>query len=462
MRWSVVVLAFSACVLLGATSMLFALNNDRATDTTIPRSIVNGGAGGLSGAESASAVSGDGCVFLTWSIRLEARIDCFRIFRRRMATGEFSLIAMVSSGKSDYCDTGLSNGIGYYYRLVAVDDSGEEILSSDPIFAVPHEPMRTGLLVVNGVDWITYTEEIRRFYLDSSVTGIYPYLFWDIFPEPQEGWPFPELVLGSGDFPVSLLDVYETIIWIGNNFNGDLDDWVGNQDQIMTFLNTGGEIMLICRNGENFLFQSLRDYAHITQVYPGYNPSFLSAVYPALTDIGRIGSSSLTDYVDVDTTFATVLYRPPDDVSKVVGLWYASPTGGDFVHLACRPYRFSHQDMRANCEIILRQFFGVTGVDGDDHRLPEDIALHQNYPNPFNPVTRIRFGLTTRTHINLKVYNMLGCAVTTLADDAFEAGYHEIIWDSRNNAGEQVASGVYFYHLEAGEKAISRKMVLLK
>jgi hypothetical protein len=104
----------------------------------------------------------------------------------------------------------------------------------------------------------------------------------------------------------------------------------------------------------------------------------------------------------------------------------------------------------------------MTGIPDDDVSLPRELTLSQNYPNPFNPNTRIRFALPVRSHVGLRIYDILGRAVVNLADDVYDAGYHEVIWDGRNSSGENAASGIYFYRLDAGGKSISRKMVILK
>jgi len=101
-----------------------------------------------------------------------------------------------------------------------------------------------------------------------------------------------------------------------------------------------------------------------------------------------------------------------------------------------------------------------TGIDdGDDGhpRLPTEYSLFQNYPNPFNPTTEISFALPTATDVKLEVFNIMGQRVATLIDQRLQAGNHNVVWN-----GSQVASGIYFYRLDAGDFVESRKMVLLK
>ncbi len=103
-----------------------------------------------------------------------------------------------------------------------------------------------------------------------------------------------------------------------------------------------------------------------------------------------------------------------------------------------------------------------TDVDDDKTELPVSFHLSQNYPNPFNPSTEIRFSLPKRSAIRLTVFNLLGQVVSTLADGAYSAGEYRVRWNGQDTSGEPVASGIYFYRLDAGEFTQTRKMVLLK
>ena len=95
--------------------------------------------------------------------------------------------------------------------------------------------------------------------------------------------------------------------------------------------------------------------------------------------------------------------------------------------------------------------------------LPTHFILSQNYPNPFNPETAINYQLSTTRDVELVVYDPLGQKVRTLADARQPAGNYSVKWNGRNDAGAQVASGVYFYRLKiAGAAVATRKMLFLK
>jgi hypothetical protein len=92
----------------------------------------------------------------------------------------------------------------------------------------------------------------------------------------------------------------------------------------------------------------------------------------------------------------------------------------------------------------------------------DEFSLGENYPNPFNPETEISFSLPERTQVSLIVYNILGERVKTLVNETMNAGTHSVCWNSRDEAGNSVASGIYFYRLKTQSFDQTRKMVLMK
>jgi hypothetical protein len=96
-------------------------------------------------------------------------------------------------------------------------------------------------------------------------------------------------------------------------------------------------------------------------------------------------------------------------------------------------------------------------------------SLQQNYPNPFNTSTLIHYTVhgkqkTENSTIptSLRIYNIRGALVRTLVDDKKTSGDYEVIWDGKNEKGEAVASGIYFYKLKAGDVSETKKMILLR
>jgi hypothetical protein len=91
---------------------------------------------------------------------------------------------------------------------------------------------------------------------------------------------------------------------------------------------------------------------------------------------------------------------------------------------------------------------------------PSSFSLSQNYPNPFNPTTKIKFTISDFGFTTLKVYDVLGREVATLVNEEKQQGEYEIKFDALGIGN--LASGIYFYQLKAGEFIETRKMILMK
>jgi hypothetical protein len=94
--------------------------------------------------------------------------------------------------------------------------------------------------------------------------------------------------------------------------------------------------------------------------------------------------------------------------------------------------------------------------------VPGQFALLENYPNPFNPSTTIRYDLAASVNVSLVIYDVLGQRVRQLVDLRQPGGSYSVVWDGRNGHGQQVANGVYFYEIKAGDFHGTRKMMLTK
>jgi len=107
----------------------------------------------------------------------------------------------------------------------------------------------------------------------------------------------------------------------------------------------------------------------------------------------------------------------------------------------------------------------VTGVTSGENNFPSVFKLSQNFPNPFNPSTRISFTVPEPSEITLKVYNLLGAEIQTLAQGIYSAGAYKKSWDASN-----VSAGIYFYRLQAHKLSAdksenyteTKRMILVK
>lgn len=99
---------------------------------------------------------------------------------------------------------------------------------------------------------------------------------------------------------------------------------------------------------------------------------------------------------------------------------------------------------------------------GEEGGLPDVFGLHHARPNPFNLTTTIKYALPSICNVQMAVFGVDGRRVRQLVMGTVPAGTHQVTWDGRDDRGQQVAAGVYFYRLTAGDRTLTKKMVLIR
>jgi len=143
-------------------------------------------------------------------------------------------------------------------------------------------------------------------------------------------------------------------------------------------------------------------------------------------------------------------------------------------HLINLPFEVSN----SNDASSLLEFTGeliVAGYNGEkieanfednyltlDGALPSTTSLSKNYPNPFNPSTTIEYSISKPGHVSLVVYDLNGSTVKTLVNDFAGRNNYSVTWDGKNDSGQQVASGQYFYVMQAPGFTSTEYMTLIK
>jgi len=332
-----------------------------------------------------------------------------------------------------------------------------------------------GILVVNGVDWTNYGSEIRTAYEDSVFWGSHPISFWDLFQAPTGGYPstLPAPLGTNKAVPSDTLKQFSAVVWVGNNYNGDLEKWLSTS--VLDYLRAGGNVLFLSRMGQDFLYSALAEYLGVTWTGDVENTltNFVSR-HPGLVNQSFTASQSFNALFD--TVFASgeteLLFTSNSAVGvQGSGAWRNPaaggthrPNGAKLAFLSGRPYRMNHAHLRANVETILSSFFGEpynpTGLGDEAPRLVYELA--QNRPNPFNPATTIRFTLPAEERVKIRIYSTSGRLVRDLVDRTMPAGAHQAVWDGKNESGVAAGSGVYFYRMEAGAFSDTKKMVLVR
>ncbi|MDE0011755.1 MAG: T9SS type A sorting domain-containing protein, partial [Candidatus Poribacteria bacterium] len=192
------------------------------------------------------------------------------------------------------------------------------------------------------------------------------------------------------------------------------------------------------------------------------NPDFADAAqFGVYLDVNGDGVVDVRDLVavaaEVDTAAAPAglkyLSKPPVLTAENLSAWISLAKGLD----AQEPW------MRKGITVLEQLLASLSFTE----MLPRETALLANYPNPFNPETWIPYQLAASSEVSISIHSAEGQLVQTLKLGELSAGiYHSksraAYWDGRNEFGESVASGVYFYTLTAGDFTVTRKMLVQK
>jgi aminopeptidase N len=331
-----------------------------------------------------------------------------------------------------------------------------------------------GVLVVNGVSWSSYGAEITTAFQDSAFSGRSPFSFWDCFPPPAGGYvaqvPAP---LGNGALPASVLGQFSTVIWVGNNFGVDLDVWTNAA--ILSYLKVGGNVLLLGRQGQDFLTPARASYPGIRWAESPTNTiQSATAAHPAMVTMSPLGPQTLVAVFETgfDRSESTLLFSETQSfaTTRALGVWRhplgggtQRHSGGHFAHIAGRPYRWTHASLRTNIQAILQQLFHEPATPtAAPPALVGVTRLQPPAPNPFNPRVEVRFSLARAGRMRLAVYDLRGRLVRTLVDAVQPAGEDAAVWDGLDDGGAAVASGVYTLRMDAAGQMLQQKATLIR
>ncbi len=188
------------------------------------------------------------------------------------------------------------------------------------------------------------------------------------------------------------------------------------------------------------------------------NSQFFNGIIDELRiwDVARNKSQILKTMVD---TLSPEYYLSAD--SGLIGYWRFDElqdfgiNGDGIDDIQDLSTNDNHFDLVGNATLVNSEVLSIT--PRNSNRTPINISLNQNYPNPFNPITAIEFTLPHSDFATLKVFNILGEEVATLVSGKLNQGNHTYQFD-----GQNLASGIYYYQLIAGEYREVKKMVLIK
>jgi hypothetical protein len=332
-----------------------------------------------------------------------------------------------------------------------------------------------GTLLVNGVNWAKHDSLIRPAYENKTFTDQRPFTFWDQFGQPQgDGYPdeLPAPIGNGQNLPLDTLRQYSTILWLGNNADGDITTW--KNTPVYDYLKAGGNVILIAPFGRNFLYDSLAAYTGIQWRERWFDSiSGFHAEYPGLTDMPLVEEQTTISVFDTVFTDpqTQLLFSDVEsfDVKRGIALWKKpvnggrfNEKGGQFVYIAAAPFAMEKTALKENLTVIVDELLGGTStritLDGEVQTIPDEFVIKGIYPNPFNPRTTLEFSLPSAGRVNIALYDVLGRKVSDLARNTYySAGVHALAVD-----GSQLSSGVYFIQVQNRGQMRTGKILLLR
>ena len=440
--------------------------------------------------------SGKRRIKLDWLPNQEADLDHYKLYRSEDSSA-YQLLCGVWRDTT-YVDSTVQGTVAYYYyALTAVDTGGNESEMSDEVRAAA-VTLDQGILVVDE----TYQNIAYNMVDDDSTNAFYDRAlknYTHAYADHSCPNCYPE-----NQLQVKELTRYEAVIVHSEDHRGNRslgDDGDSTYSVLKEYLSYGGKVIIEGRrnlsegNDGDWDIREFSpgdvpyDYLKVKSAYvPPWSPSIRSEEF-----IGAL--SQVPGYPDlqVDSLRVAQCCGQLELEGKVPGVGYIdSLIDGQVIYTFHSAYdtsssegkpvafRYLHDDYKVvyfdfplyfiqegQATQLLHQALSdlgmsPTGVEVEESKDIASFSLEQNFPNPFNPETVIRYSLLRASEVRVSIYNILGQKVRTLVDGRETAGQKSIIWDGKNERGEEVSSGIYFYRLEAEEFVQTKKMLLLK
>jgi len=382
---------------------------------------------------------------------LVAGVAGYNIYRK-VGAGEFDLVSSVPAGDTSYKDNSVLNAVRYTYTVSTLDADNE----------APTKLERTSMAIRNSVKDAAGNIVMGLFGADNSVGFDDFFIFADFFGQTAADAAFdPAFDLNTNN-RVDLDDFFVFADYFGRSVESSariVPMLAGLNSETNLTLDAGESLPAI--GEEMAIAVNLEDYVELSGygLSLSYDPAVLEFVGPKVGDDNLLGAGSLAQ---------PQVITSQDGKASIIAFGEPAVEGDLGLSLV---FRTKVETESSYIDITDGQLSdGANGVNNlrgpvsvKIETLPEHYALADNYPNPFNPATTIKYQLPEAGLVTLEVYNMLGQVVRTLVNEHQTAGRYALQWDATNDNGHDLSSGMYFYHVRAGQEFQStKKMLLLK
>ncbi len=443
------------------------------------------------GASINNAYAADGRVIVFWEeFWPEVGIDGYNLYRSDEPNGTFLQLNGELITETSFIDEDVINGTTYYYKLKAVKGNGYETAFSDVYEATPISfPLDQGILVIdetrdgNGTVGNPNDEMVDLFYEA-------------VLPVDFTSWDYADQ--GSPD--LDFMADFSTIIWHDDDLTEHFIQ--NNVNQLGCYLAAGGNLIISgWKTADEIPTYFKLDFlsTQSTQLISGWDfTGASSSIYPELeVDPDKLNPAfgGALPYVCIFPEAVNAIYDfEASGGSQHIGEACAlkAQPEGTFVLLGFPLYFLEETEVSSFMAQILAEI-GEVGTTNNVVSAGKPFLV--NYPNPFNPSTTISFSFTTELtslrnssawqaeNTEVVIYNTKGQRVkvlhvilggvegsqvnvprpsTSLRMTQAGSNEYSVLWNGTDDSGKQVASGIYFAKLKAGNTILSRKMLLMK
>jgi hypothetical protein len=424
---------------------------------------------------------------IAWYPNLEGDIAGYRLYMSEDGlTWDLPLVDEQTLDASTHSYQVLYNGASntVYFQVVAVDTNkfvgefGEE----EPLLSLPSDAYGVGLdnfeskiLIVDNFDRIQSWQLPYHPFVASHGEAVSAHAF---------GFEScTETAVQNGEIDLNKYDIL--IYFCGDDSRADESLAAVDQHRLLNYLENGGKLFISGSeigydfnattatelNRYQYLLkaQYVGDISGSNRVLGEPNTVFngLDFIYGTMTGMDLY----IEDFPDYLHTFGGGESALFYDNLRIAGIQFTGKYGistedAQLVYLGFTFETIVTPEDRAELMGRVLAYFGlVSGIADQRKNVPLKFDLVQNYPNPFNPSTTINYSIPANQNkeaVILEIFNALGQKVKTLVDEKQNAGFYSTVWRGKDDIGNPVASGIYFYRLSAGELVKTRKMVLLR
>lgn len=369
---------------------------------------------------------------------------------RKSGRGDYTLVGKTGPGETSFADNSAFNGERYTYKVSAYDEDNNALASVE----------RTAMAIRNRVFDRTGAVVLGLFGVDNKVGFDDFFVLADRFGLTAGDEGFDTAFDLRADNRIDFDDFFVFADNFGRGIEGS-----AKTVPMLAGLNTDARLDLnagstLPRIGEELTVAvDLADFVEVK----GYG--FSVNYDPSVLEFVRVASEN--NLLGESTLAKPQIANKADGTVAVVAYGQTATQGNLGVSLVFRTkaeiensYIDVTEAQLQDGSYSLNQVASLGSAQVQTR--PEIFGLADNYPNPFNPETTLKYQLPEAADVKLEVYNVVGQVVRTLIADHQNAGRYVVQWDATNDNGQALSSGIYFYHIQAGDFQKTKKMLLLK